>query len=159
VGIDDAECTGPYRGQLVATLSGQLDIQIPDGERTPDAAIVSCWLCPGGTCDDSSPYGPATAKIWWDREFESRVTEPWEVRFYLSPEDWLAGGTPPEPVSQYFCRIELASERPTYSGEYQGPPTLPDYFSAFEHARAEQGTPLVSVLQGALPTRIGEARD
>ena len=93
------------------------------------------------------------------------MSQPWEIGFALDPESWVQpeSGTAPEPISQYYCRIEVARVGVGVSGSdglrFAGGLEAPSYFAPSPHALAEQGTPLIAELSGGLPTRIGEVRD
>jgi hypothetical protein len=142
------DCTTESGGgtTVMITLQGSIDIVTRDLANT---AIVSCWVCEDGSCNASSVYGPS--KVEWDlpAAASSRSVVDWTVPFRFD-DTALSSATSSFPsLASYYCRLELEYRPRGSDSGAAGPPTVPDVFASYTHARAEQGTNLVVELQGS----------
>jgi hypothetical protein len=127
------------------TLTGSVDILTRD---LANWAIVSCWVCESGSCGSSSVYGPSQTEWELPAAGSSRSLVDWRVVFRFSDNALSSGTTSFPTLTSYYCRVELES-RARASGVYAaGPPTVPDFFANYVHARAESNSQLVVELQG-----------
>ncbi len=137
-------------GEAWITLSGSLDLTSRGLSRT---ARVSCWVCEEGSCTDGSPYGPATQDFLLSADPLEPTMADWQVLFFAS-SNAQGGNTPLPSLQSYYCRMELVGGRQGLEHSLEIPPTMPSYFATVLQARAEEGSTLVTELQGTLPQPV-----
>lgn len=136
----------PSLGTPLITLTGSFEIT-PRGMSS--LARVRCWVCEGGTCDSTSPYGPAIHEFRLNWEIGPLVAD-WTAQFHFN-QAILDGQIAGPSLDAYYCQVELYS--PGNPDDLSLPPmswTVPTYTSTHLQARAEQGSQLMAVLQGPL---------
>jgi hypothetical protein len=112
-------------------------------------AIVSCWVCEAGSCNTSSVYGPSSVE--WDLPAAGadHSLVDWTVPFRFGDAALSSATTSFPSLASYYCRLELEYRPRGYDDMPAGPPTVPDVFANYTHARTDSGSQLVVELQGA----------
>lgn len=139
---------------IMITLTGTLEVDLGG---LANVAIVSCWVCEGGTCGTGGPYGPSR----WEAEFASppagATTLDWAVPVKFADDALGDPGTVFPELASYACRLEL--EVRSRSVEVpSAPATVPGPYAAHVHARTQEGQPLVVELQGTLADPVTNTR-
>lgn len=148
--------------EAMFTLTGTLDlslvpIETPDETVVPTRAAVMCWLCQGGSCDDSGTVGPATfiADVRQQAESSSPIQSlPWEVQF-----DLTNASVYPANINSYYCRLGFGlASLPTFTDlttYYGSGPVVPSYYhpetdAGLRALKAAEGSQLVFELAGTI---------
>jgi hypothetical protein len=122
-------------------------------------AIVSCWVCETGNCTPSSVYGPSRKEWQLPAAATSRSLMDWTLPIRFSDMALASSVTSFPTLASYYCRLELESRsRGVESGIANGPPTVPDPFANYVHARAEANSQLVVELQGTFAQPVSNRR-
>jgi hypothetical protein len=145
-----------YGGSTVMiTLQGSIDIATQD---LANLAIVSCWVCEAGTCGANSVSGPSKTEWNLPAAGSNRSVVDWVVPFRFA--DYMPSNPQPFPsLASYYCRLELEYRPRGADTGNPGPPTVPEVFANHPHARTEQNSQLVAVLQGTFPQAISNRRN
>ena len=72
-----------------------------------DELTVSCWICEGGTCGDTSVWGPVSYAF-------AVTASTWQVVFQAPAE--VPSGTAWPAFASYFCRVGLGYTGRDYAG-------------------------------------------
>jgi hypothetical protein len=140
---------------VMITLQGSIDVVTRD---LANLAIVSCWVCEAGSCGTNSVYGPSKTEWNLPAAGNTRSLVDWVVPFRFS--DYLPSNPQPFPsLASYYCRVELENRPRGADGGIPGPPTVPEAFATYLHARAEQNSQLVVELQGTFPQAVSNRRN
>jgi hypothetical protein len=137
------------------TLTGSLEVVTQDLSNT---ALVSCWVCEGGSCGTSSPYGPSRISIELPTGTSGPVTSPWTVPIYFESAALADGGISFPLLASYHCHLELAYQMRGVDSGNNAPPVVPDFYTSAQHARAQQGTQLVVEFQGSFAEPVSNTR-
>lgn len=139
---------------VMITLQGSIDIVTRD---LANLAIVSCWVCEAGSCGTNSAYGPSKTEWSLPATGSTRSVVDWVVPFRFS--DYMPSNPQPFPsLASYYCRLELEYRPRGADTGNPGPPTVPEVFATYLHARTEQNSQLVAELQGTFPQAVSNRR-
>lgn len=149
----------PYYAQgatPMITLTGTMELVTRD---LSNLAIVSCWVCEGGSCGNDGLYGPSRWIGSLPLSGDAPVSLAWSVAVLFAD---AALGDPMvtfPSLASYHCHLELEStSRGVDAFEPTFPPTVPDPFANHLHARTEAGTTPVVVLEGPLLEPVSNVR-
>lgn len=140
------------------TLSGTMDVTfVLDGDGwTMTRAVVRCWLCSGGSCDESSGFGPASFVADLSNAEGAappyrRLQVPFELEFIPTA---LPGSETAGPYTSYYCNLGLAGRNDIGQALQEGGETLVvprPFHPQGSPFRTASGAPLVVELSGIFP--------